>query len=480
MLDRLIPQGLFLDGVTYAAIARNLAIGKGTFWELYYRNEWPFASHPPLMFGMQAFFFKVFGDHYLTEKTYSFIIWLISTVIIHQLWKQLGFARHSSALPILLWCIVPTITWGYTNNILDCTMSMFDLAAVLMIVNVYTGYKGKGLIHIIMAGLMVFAAMFSKGPTGAFPIVTPLLYWLCFRKSSTLSAGKIFLHTAIMPTVVITCYIGLYQIPGAKLNLERYFNQQLVASLSGMKEITGGVGRFTVLIDLFLQLIVPAGVVIILLIINRRIKRSAKNEAVNIRAVILFTLIGLSASLPLMLSVKQRTFYLIPSLPYFVIAISIIAYPTYKTIAERFNTSQKALRSFAIISGIIALGLFSYLATKVGDIGRDKELITNIQSLQNKFPQGQVFGICPEMDFDYGFLAYLQRYNEMEVNPVFYTQKLLLVDKQICNSSVPEIAEQIGYHEITSPVSRYAIYKRKFPLHFDFMLLNPVFRRGDK
>jgi 4-amino-4-deoxy-L-arabinose transferase-like glycosyltransferase len=69
-LDRAIQEGMFFDGVTYAAISRNLAIGKGTFWDVYFRGNWRFSEHPPLMFGIQALFFKTLGDHYLTERFY--------------------------------------------------------------------------------------------------------------------------------------------------------------------------------------------------------------------------------------------------------------------------------------------------------------------------------------------------------------------------------------------------------------------------
>lgn len=47
---------MFVDGVTYAAIARNLAQGNGSFWSPFYTATlYPqFFEHPPLGFALQG------------------------------------------------------------------------------------------------------------------------------------------------------------------------------------------------------------------------------------------------------------------------------------------------------------------------------------------------------------------------------------------------------------------------------------------
>src|SRR6266496_888930 len=82
-LPRLAHRGMFVDGITYAAVARNLAEGRGTFWT--------------------PFFMAV-------------------------IWRQVN--RHSTAkdcdwLPILLWIIIPVVSWSIVGNMLETTVSMF-------------------------------------------------------------------------------------------------------------------------------------------------------------------------------------------------------------------------------------------------------------------------------------------------------------------------------------------------------------------
>ncbi|MCB9046183.1 MAG: glycosyltransferase family 39 protein [Chitinophagales bacterium] len=479
MLDRLVPEGLFLDGVTYAAISRNLAIGKGSFWALYYRNPWIFSEHPPLFFGLQAIFFKIFGDHYLTEKIYSFVIWLLTAILLKQFWNRAipgNGVSYSYALPLLLWCLVPTITWGYTNNILDCTMALFDIAAVWTL---YRSLKDNNMWGIITCGILIFCATLTKGPVGAFPLAVPGLYWLVYQRGS----GKQF-FTAVMLTIFLTAmliafYVIFYQFPGPRASFDRYLNQQLIAALSGQREITtGGLGRWQLLYDLAIQMLVPIAITIILIVIVRLLKLTPQKTSG--KHALFFLLIGLAASTPIMMSVKQRTFYLVPSLPYYVLAVAAIAYPYFLVITNRFKAGQKGLRIFRLSAIIVSLGLCIYLGSKVGQVGRDHEMISNMHYLAEKFPKGEVLGICAEAEKDYAFLAYLERYNQMEVNRIFYAQKYVLIDKELCNNDIIPIINSIGFREEPIGLSRYKLYHRHFPLKFDFTLLNPVFRTRDK
>ena len=73
VLPRLAHRGMFLDGITYASIARNLAEGRGRFWEPFYTATiYPaFHEHPPLAFWLQSLWFRALGDHLFVERAYS-------------------------------------------------------------------------------------------------------------------------------------------------------------------------------------------------------------------------------------------------------------------------------------------------------------------------------------------------------------------------------------------------------------------------
>lgn len=480
ILDRLVPEGIFLDGVTYASISRNLAIGKGSFWHLYYRGDWGFYEHPPLMFGIQSFFFKVLGDHYLVEKIYSFVIWVLTAVLIQRLWKNglaASYEKYSYALPLLLWCLAPTITWGYTNNILDSTMALFDLAAVLFI---YRSITTSNRWLLPAGAVFIFAALLTKGPVGMFPLAVPVLYWLAYQWGKWQEFRKAMLQTFLLAVLVAGAIFLLFQFPGSRAGIERYLHEQLLAALSGQREITGGgLGRLTLAYELLIQMLVPVALGIIIVIAAKALKTKKPQYQLN-RTAIFFLLVGISASLPMMLSVKQRTFYLVPSLPFYIMALCAVLYPYYIALTNKWQMGNKALNYFKMAAIIIALGLCGYLGTKVEQPGRDHELLADIKYIGQQIPRGEAIGICAEADKDYAFLAYIQRYNRMEVNPVFYTAEYVLIDKQVCNNEMIPFIAAIGFRKQPFDKERYELYKRQFPLRLDFTLLNPVFRTKGK
>ncbi|HEY9176261.1 MAG TPA: glycosyltransferase family 39 protein [Flavipsychrobacter sp.] len=480
ILDRLVPEGIFLDGVTYAAISRNLAIGKGSFWHLYYRGDWGFYEHPPLMFGLQAIFFKVLGDHYLTEKIYSFVIWVLTAIAMRSLWKRAlaaHYEEYSYALPLLLWCLAPTITWGYTNNILDCTMALFDIAAVLFI---YRAIVSGSRWQLIVGAVCIFAALLTKGPVGMFPLAVPGLYWLAYKWGAWKELGRAVVQTLVLVELVVVGVFLLFQFPESRSGIEQYLHQQLMAALGGEREITGGgLGRWTLIYELLMQMLVPIALGVIVVVLAKVFK--AKRPEYKLKnTALFFLLVGIAASLPMMLSVKQRTFYLVPSLPYYIMALCVVLYPFYIALTNRLGVGEKRLKYFKMSAAVISLGLCVYLGSKVGQPGRDHEMIANMKYIGAHMPKGEKIGICSEMDKDYSFLAYIQRYNRMEVNPVFYAANYVLIDKQVCNNDMIPFISIIGFKKQEFGIERYELYKRQFPLHFDFTLLNPVFRTRGK
>lgn len=65
-----LTEGMFMDGLMYSAISKNLANGIGTFWNPYLSETlFPeFHEHPPLAFGIQSIFYNLFGESFYVEK----------------------------------------------------------------------------------------------------------------------------------------------------------------------------------------------------------------------------------------------------------------------------------------------------------------------------------------------------------------------------------------------------------------------------
>ena len=63
-IPRMAQRGMFSDGLLYATIARNMAIGVGSLWApSYTQTAWTeFYEHPPLGLALEAVAFHALGD----------------------------------------------------------------------------------------------------------------------------------------------------------------------------------------------------------------------------------------------------------------------------------------------------------------------------------------------------------------------------------------------------------------------------------
>ncbi|MCB0700820.1 MAG: glycosyltransferase family 39 protein, partial [Chitinophagaceae bacterium] len=453
----------------------------GDFWNLYYRGDGVFNEHPPLMFGVQAIFFKIFGEQYYTEKIFSFLVWMITVFAVKRLWnviRQPDDKKYNYVLPLMLWGFIQTVIWSYTNNILDTFMGLIDLLAIITVLSALLSNKnvnGK----LALAGLITFCAIFTKGPPGAFPIAAPILYHIIYTKGLK-GIGKGIAQSMIMLAVVVGVYVILMQYEPAAASINRYMGQQLSAALEGKREITGGsLGRFAIFSFLLVEMI-PAFVISILILVLNKIARYKSVITTDKRMIWLILLIALSASAPIMLSLKQRSFYLIPSIPYYVLALSLFIYPYFINVTDRWRISGKKLNRFHLAVFAAFVSLAFYLGNKAGQPGRDKEMIHEIKQLTAIIPEDTKVGMCDEIQKEFGFLAYLQRYNKIEVAHVYYEAEYALIYNNVCKDEFRNMLVRFGFKQVEENLAQYEIYKRKYPLNFDFKLLNPAFPIADK
>lgn len=72
----LFMDGMFMDGLLYTCVGKNLGNGIGSFWDPQFSETYMRSYHeqPPLMFGLLAVFFKIFGNGLYTERVYCLVM----------------------------------------------------------------------------------------------------------------------------------------------------------------------------------------------------------------------------------------------------------------------------------------------------------------------------------------------------------------------------------------------------------------------
>src|SRR5215831_14553482 len=74
--SRMTQRSMFVDGMVYASIARNLALGVGSLWAPAYTATayTTFYEHPSFGFFTQSLAFRILGDHLIVERLYALAV----------------------------------------------------------------------------------------------------------------------------------------------------------------------------------------------------------------------------------------------------------------------------------------------------------------------------------------------------------------------------------------------------------------------
>ena len=443
----MLSDGMFMDGVTYAVISKNLAHGMGSFWDLHYTSTlFPhFHEHPPLVFGIQSLLFTLLGDSILVERIYSLMTFIITAILIHVTWKTILGREHGAQgwLPLLLWTMVPLVTWAAANNILENTMMIFTGLSVLFILKSLSAHR---FLNLSTAGLMLFLAWMSKGFVGLFPLSLP--FWIYLFKPMGPYRRGIWDTLILIMATLVPFLIMFLLIPGSWQSLHAYIDKQVVASLVNAVTVES---RFYILGRLMYELLPGLLLMLVLYIASRKYRPLPANRKWSY----LFLSLGLSGVLPILISLKQSRFYILAAIPFFSIALALMILPRVNYLVDRLARRKR----FSVIFKYTAITFFivSIFMTIIhyDKIGRDREMLEDIYVLREIIPQGSTISVTADLWHDWLLHAYFQRYGEIsldaDTNPA---RPFLLVD-QGSGVDLP-----LQYEKYPLSLQKYELYKR--------------------
>jgi 4-amino-4-deoxy-L-arabinose transferase-like glycosyltransferase len=412
MSKSLLTEGMFFDGVTYASISRNMAEGQGTFWNPHYTQTlYPeFRQHPPLALGAEALLFKVFGDHLFVERLYSVLTFLLSGLLIALIWKRMTNNIRWAWIPLLFWVAMPVVTWCATNNMLENTMTVFVLFSVyLMIVS----YQRNERVWLFLGGISMFAAFLSKGFTGLFPLVFPIIYCIFDDKRRWIQGPVDTL--LLLVTLAVLSGVMFLVFPPSLGYLKDYINLQVIGG--GLHEATVNT-RFFIVFSLLLQLVAPLVIFAIILILSK-IFNKEKHKVFEFppdeKRFLAFLILGLLGVLPMMVSVKQRDFYMLAALPFFALAFGHLSLSMVNMMLLEIKPN---VRRWMLLGSSVVLLLGIVLnVCHIGKYGRDEALIEEVKTRIAEADGNDIIEIPTEDYTQWAKHAYYMRYGKISLKP---------------------------------------------------------------
>lgn len=472
LLPGLARPGMFFDGVTHAAIARNMAAGVGDFWHPVFSPADGDGYHeqPPLGFWLESRFFRVLGDHYWVEKLYSAVVALATAGAIVAIWRRLAGGRAEfhdlDWLPVALWAAVPGWGWMYGNNMLENTLGLFTTLAVYEILGASdmrgaTWNLARRAGCLALGAACIVAAVLSKGPVGLFPLATPLAVCAAFRRRSF---GGAIVESAALLAMVAAGFSLVLLSPGASDYLAKYLHEQLFASLAGEREVvSSALGRFDIVLKLVRELVFPAAIGGLLIFAARRrgLAASFRDGAVR-REALLCLLIAAGASLPITASPKQSGHYVFPSYAFYGLAIAFWCAPAVVFLLTPHVEGEEGVHRLVVrprhlllrsTSATVFIAVVAAAIALAGRPQRDADVYRETRELGRLLTRASIVGLTKQLANDYPLLTNLARWNFIGAERTTVGHEFVLAP---ADGPLPD-----GFGEVSTPLTRYRLLERR-------------------
>ncbi|MCK9302696.1 MAG: glycosyltransferase family 39 protein [Bacteroidales bacterium] len=445
----LFSDGMFMDGLFYADISRNMAEGLGSFWKphLSYRLFNEFYEHPPLAFGLECVAFKIFGDSIYVERFYSLFTFVIVGWLMVLIWTKLTGDKRTGWLPLFFWIIVTEVSWVVANNMLENTMTIFVCLSILLYLN---SLENKRFLWIILSGISLSLGLLTKGFVCLYVWTMPFFVWLFKRQNNFLQMmvdTLVFVAATIIPIAFLFGFI-----PDARNNMINYFETQVMKSIQTVKTVDS---RFTIVIKFFKNIMMPLlfGLIVIVVAATKKVKMSLLKQ--NIKVAAIFFAVVLCGILPIMISMKQRGFYILSVYPVFAIGFAYLLYPVLKIAIDK--VTLKYAKLLKIVTGCVIIISVGLSVSQIGRVGRDKEMVSDCKTVIDIVGKNVTINICPVMFSNWSLHGYFSRYGNVTLDQDYRNvcQYYLIFDE--CNMENMDAQ----YDEIPLVLNNYKLYRLK-------------------
>ena len=461
--NNLLTRGMFMDGLIYTSVASNMAEGVGSFWHpVYTATQFPdFYEHPPLMMWLLNLWFRLFGTSMLAAKGYSVAVVLLTAALTVGVWKQLlssvkcevisgkyeGFAIdgcriHTSHLtlhtcinawlPLLMLTLIPDVALAAHNNYLESTMALFVLAAVWLVL------RGKGVGWHLLAGVMLAAAFLTKGPTGLFPLALPALLWLFgTRKGFGQAAAGTLAMSAGLAAPMALLWLG---VPDAQEFLRKYFETQVIGGSQVL------VTERTYIVKTLFSHTAVVLVVALASVLFGILRKSApwRPTRDSWRRFGLMFALALCGTLPMMVSTKQRAFYLLTVFPFVALAVAALLEPLARHMEKQLQRPAMTVATVAVLLAAVIANALHWQKP-----GRDKVMLADMDVIAPALQEGETVTITPDLASNNSLHGYWYFYHHVTLDANARHRHLLTTEDNADST----------YREIPLPTEQYHLYE---------------------
>ena len=375
------------------------------------------------MLGLESLLFRLLGDTTAVENIYNTIILAVIILLIVLIWKKLfennNRIKALAWLPVLYWYALRVVWWSVPNNLLDTTMAVFCLLACYFQLQAFSSAK-LGNWYWVLSGTMVVLACLVKGPVGLYPLALPVMYVIAFGKDK-LRTAILGLSITITTFLVFLGAVLLYE--PANYFLTNYFQGQVVLALLQKREkVRGDWTAHIYLLKVLMLNTIPHLVIFgSLYAIGIYGKLETRISTTTKKIFLLTLLIAISGIFPMLISVKQGDYYLMPALPFVGLLFAALTVEMLLSVVTRFSSIPGILFPALSVVCCIAMGYKLLRPEKDYMFETSRKIAAYVPDNSTLFLPKEIF-VLSEIH------APFQRYNRLSMTSDLNKTKYLFFD----------------------------------------------------
>jgi len=172
------------------------------------------------------------------------------------------------------------------------------------------------------------------------------------------------------------------------------------------------------------------------------------------KQALLFIFIGLSGSLPLMLTMVQNGFYFVASLPFFGIGFALISAPVIHALLQRIKPEigTKLLKA----SAVLLLSSIVFIYFQKDKFSRDKDLLHDVEQIASVVPANTRINCSNSTYSNWSLNCYLVRTYGISINNIAFDST---PRKYFVTEFNGERPDTTMFNEIPLTTTQYKLYQ---------------------
>ena len=154
-----------------------------------------------------------------------------------------------------------------------------------------------------------------------------------------------------------------------------------------------------------------------------------------------------------MLTLVQKGFYFVPSLPFFAIGLSVFISPIILYLTKQINLQSKKYRAFIISSILLFSAIITFTLLQIGKTSRNRELIHDVYLIGSVVPRQSTISVPEKIWNNWDLQCYLIRYFNISLETDYKNQFCII--ERTAQIDTPKEFKKIEINTL-----QYDLYRR--------------------